>query len=405
MAGTIIHNRDIIMFGLQPWDTTIGSNFKNMAAEISKHNRVLYVNRPLDRITAWKIPNISAIKARKDSIQKGIGALQEIQTNLWVQNPATMLESINWMPRGSFYNYLNKRNNKKLANQINWAAGQLKFKNSILIIDNDFFNGLYLKEYLKVDCMIYYIRDYLLSQPYFLKHGASSEPAIIAKADIVAANSIYLAEYAKKYNANANYIGQGCDVDDFLIAPKDFPKDIINIKNPVIGYCGALISTRLDIDLLITIAEQRPQWNIVLIGPEDIDFKKSKLHSLKNVYFLGSKRSSELPAYIHYFDICINPQAVNQMTIGNYPRKVDEYLAAGKPVVATATETMQEFAACTYLCKNAEEYVNAIEDILANPSDEIITTERIRVAKSHTWQASIAGLYDAINKLNTTSHV
>jgi teichuronic acid biosynthesis glycosyltransferase TuaH len=405
MAGTIIHNRDIIMFGLQPWDTTIGSNFKNMAAEISKHNRVLYVNRPLDRITAWKSPNISAIKARKDSIQKGIGALQEIQTNLWVQNPATMLESINWMPRGSFYNYLNKRNNKKLANQINWAAGQLKFKNSILIIDNDFFNGLYLKEYLKVDCMIYYIRDYLLSQPYFLKHGASSEPAIIAKADIVAANSIYLAEYAKKYNANANYIGQGCDVDDFLIAPKDFPKDIINIKNPVIGYCGALISTRLDIDLLITIAEQRPQWNIVLIGPEDIDFKKSKLHSLKNVYFLGSKRSSELPAYIHYFDICINPQAVNQMTIGNYPRKVDEYLAAGKPVVATATETMQEFAACTYLCKNAEEYVNAIEDILANPSDEIITTERIRVAKSHTWQASIAGLYDAINKLNTTSHV
>jgi teichuronic acid biosynthesis glycosyltransferase TuaH len=405
MAGTIIHNRDIIMFGLQPWDTTIGSNFKNMAAEISKHNRVLYVNRPLDRITAWKSPNISAIKARKDSIQKGIGALQEIQTNLWVQNPATMLESINWMPRGSFYNYLNKRNNKKLANQINWAAGQLKFKNSILIIDNDFFNGLYLKEYLKVDCMIYYIRDYLLSQPYFLKHGASSEPAIIAKADIVAANSIYLAEYAKKYNANANYIGQGCDVDDFLIAPKDFPKDIINIKNPVIGYCGALISTRLDIDLLITIAEQRPQWNIVLIGPEDIDFKKSKLHSLKNVYFLGSKRSSELPAYIHYFDICINPQAVNQMTIGNYPRKVDEYLAAGKPVVATATETMQEFAACTYLCKNAEVYVNAIEDILANPSDEIITTERIRVAKSHTWQASIAGLYDAINKLNTTSHV
>jgi teichuronic acid biosynthesis glycosyltransferase TuaH len=405
MAGTIIHNRDIIMFGLQPWDTTIGSNFKNMAAEISKHNRVLYVNRPLDRITAWKSSNTSTIKTRKASIQKGVGALEEIQTNLWVQNPSTMLESINWMPQGIFYNYLNKRNNKKLANQINWAITQLKFKNSILIIDNDFFNGLYLKEYLEVDCMVYYIRDYLLSQPYFVKHGTSSEPAIIAKADFVATNSIYLAEYAKKYNPNAYYIGQGCDVDDFLIKPKDFPGDIINIKKPVIGYCGALISTRLDIDLLITIAEQKPQWNIVLIGPEDIDFKKSKLHSLSNVYFLGSKPSSELPAYIHYFDICINPQAINQMTIGNYPRKVDEYLAAGKPVVATATETMQEFAACTYLCNNAQGYINAIENILAHPVDETEVAERVRVAKSHTWQASIEGLYNAINKLNATANV
>jgi len=403
MENGIIHNRDIIMFGLQPWDIAIGSNFKNMAWEMAKHNRILYVNRPLDRITAWKNPAEASIKTRKESIKKGLRILEEIKNNLWVLNPPVMLESINWIPPGKFYNYLNKRNNKKLAAQINHAAGQLSITNPILIIDNDFFNGLYLKEFLKIDCMVYYIRDYLLSQSYFLKHGILSEPAIMAKADIVTANSIYLAEYAKKYNAHAYYIGQGCDVNDFLNAPKDFPKDISTIKKPVVGYCGALISSRLDIDLLILIAKQKPQCNIVLIGPEDNDFKKSALHSLTNVHFLGSKPSAELPAYIHYFDVCINPQAVNQMTIGNYPRKVDEYLAAGKPVVATATDTMKEFAACTYLCNSAQEYTSAIETILEKPVDENIIRERVSVAKSHTWEASIAKLYSSINKLNAIS--
>ena len=47
----IIQGRDIVIVGQQPWDTEIGSNCKNIALEFSKHNRVLYVNSPLDRFT------------------------------------------------------------------------------------------------------------------------------------------------------------------------------------------------------------------------------------------------------------------------------------------------------------------------------------------------------------------
>jgi hypothetical protein len=36
-------------------------------------------------------------------------------------------------------------------------------------------------------------------------------------------------------------------------------------------------------------------------------------------------------------------QLSNNLTIGNYPRKIDEYLAMGKPIVATSTKTMQMF--------------------------------------------------------------
>ena len=396
MENPRIENRDIIMFGLQPWDIEMGSNFKDMALEIARHNRVLYVNRPLDRISYIKHRSDKKIKARILSFKKKQGVLQSIQHNLWVLNPPILLESINWMPSGIIYNYFNKRNNNKIAGQIREAKDQLNFKSVILIIDNDFFNALYLKEYLQVDLMLYYIRDYLLSQPYFKLHGEIAEPAIIAKADVVIANSLYLCNYAKQFNANSFYIGQGCDVESFIMNSNPVPQDVANIKRPVIGYCGNLTASRLDIALLENIATQRPHWNFVLVGPQDNAFKNSVLNKMNNVLFTGSKLAAELPAYVHHFDVCLNPQQINQMTIGNYPRKIDEYLAAGKPVVATATVTMEEFKNHAYLCNNAQEYVIAIEKALKEKDNSILAQARVTFALSHTWQASVQKLYNTI---------
>ena len=57
-------NRDIIVVGIQAWDIEIGSNCKNIAQELAKTNRVLYVNSPLDRITMFKQKNAEKIKKR-----------------------------------------------------------------------------------------------------------------------------------------------------------------------------------------------------------------------------------------------------------------------------------------------------------------------------------------------------
>lgn len=386
------------MVGLQPWDLEIGGNFKNMALQIAKQNQVLYVNKPLDRKTAFSSKEDVKTVARLKSIKRGEGVLEQVTKNLWVFNPQTMLESINWLPPGMLYKSFNKLNNRRFAKQIKQACNKLGFKNHLLIIDNDFFNALYLKEYLQTDFSVYYLRDYLLSQPYFYKHGIVSEQKLMQKVDIVATNSLHLAEYAQKYNSNSFYIGQGCDFDVFEKNTGYVPADIADIPKPILGYCGALLSIRLDISLLSSIAKEKPQWNIVLIGPEDEEFKKSELHQLKNLHFLGHKEPLSLPNYVHCFDVCLNPQLLNEMTIGNYPRKVDEYLAAGKPVVATATKAMEEFAECTYLCEDLNGYLIAIEGILKNKEDERQTIRRIEIAKSHTWKNSIKKLYTAITQ-------
>lgn len=398
METSLIRDRDFIIYGLQPWDISIGSNCKNLALEISKHNRVLYVNRPLDRFSLLKNRNNFQVKNRIQSIKQGKNIINKISFQMWVFNPRVMVESINFLPRGILYNYFNKKNNFKLAKEILWAIEQLDFKNPILIIDDDFFNGLYLKDYLRPAFFVYYIRDFLLSQKYFERHGFRAEPMIIKKADAIATNSKYLAGYASKFTRNVEDIGQGCDVEEFLVSPEIFPSDIVGIQAPIIGYCGSLTATRLDIDLIYFIASHKSEYRIVLVGPEDEVFKKSSLHQLKNVHFLGIKQPEELPAYIHAFDVCVNPQLLNQMTIGNYPRKVDEYLAAGKPVVATYTEAMEMFDQEVYLCNTNEEYLQKIEIALKEAKAPAKISSRVILAKSHTWTASVAKLYSLINK-------
>jgi glycosyltransferase involved in cell wall biosynthesis len=143
------------------------------------------------------------------------------------------------------------------------------------------------------------------------------------------------------------------------------------------------------------IATRRPDWSIVLIGPEDDAFKKSKLHGMGNVHFLGLKTGDELPAYLAYFDVAINPQLLNETTIGNYPRKIDEYLAMGKATVATETKAMSIFADYTYLAKTKEDYLTLIQRALDEDND-YKRNARIEFARSHTWENSVAEIYKAI---------
>lgn len=395
----LIQNRDIVITGQQPWDVSIGSNCKNIAKEFSKHNRVLYVNSPLDRYTAFKGKGRDEIKKRKEVISGKHPGIELVSENLWVLTPDCMLESINWISSQGIFEAFNKINNRRFAKSIQEALAKLNFSNIILFNDNDIYKSYYLKELLKPDVSVYYSRDYMLAVDYWKKHGAKLEPELIADSDVCVANSTYLANYCKQYNPRSYYVGQGCELEDFTAAiGMEKPADMLAIKGTIIGYVGVLQTFRLDIDILIHIAKSHSDWQIVLVGPEDDDFKNSALHAMPNVHFLGSKPVTDVPAYINAFDVCINPQRVSQVTIGNYPRKVDEYLAMGKPVVATVTDAMTVFAAHTYLASTKEEYVSLIEKALKENSKQE-QEERMRFASGHTWENSVKEIYKAVSSL------
>lgn len=392
----MIKNRDIVIVGLQPWDIEIGSNCKNIASEFSKHNRVLYVNAPLDRFTAIKQKHKNSVQKRLNVIKGQLPSIEQLGKNLWNLFPTKKIESISRMKFDAIFDILNKRNNKIFAKEIQKGIDRLGFKNIILFNDSDMLRSFYLKELLQPKTYVYYTRDNLVSMDYWKVQGKRIEALHMKKADIVVANSTYLSKLASEFNPKSYYVGQGCDVSAFNPEKvKEIPDDIKGISKPIVGYIGALLTVRLDIDIIIHIAKTRKDWNVVLVGPEDDDFKNSELHRMKNVFFLGNKKGEELPNYLNVFDVAINPQKLNPLTIGNYPRKIDEYLAMGKITVATKTEAMSVFDQYTYLAQDKNEYVELINKGLQENTAEK-EQQRLVFANEHTWENNVKEIYKRI---------
>lgn len=387
-------NRDIIITGLQAWEIEIGSNCKNIATEFAKNNRVLYVNPPLDRLTAFK--NKALVKRYRQNYKEV--TFRQVFPNLWVFNPPTIIESISRLPFNLLFDLLNYRNNRLFARDIRSAIKRLNFKDYLHFCDSDMFRSFYLAQMLKPKKFIYYTRDNLLAVKYWQTQGLRLEPRLMAKADLVMANSTYLAQLASKHNPKSYFVGQGCDLSTFNpLHINNIPDDIAKIPKPIIGYIGALKTLRLDLKVISYLAEQRPDWNIVLVGPEDENFRNSSLHQLRNVHFLGSKAEQQLPEYLKAFDVAINPQILNEVTIGNYPRKIDEYFAMGKPVVATYTEAMRYFLPYVSLATNQQEWVQAVEMELSQDSNDK-AIEREVFAGSHTWTNNVQEIYKYIDQ-------
>ncbi|HEX4852472.1 MAG TPA: hypothetical protein VFV08_16765, partial [Puia sp.] len=82
-------------------------------------------------------------------------------------------------------------------------------------------------------------------------------------------------------------------------------------------------------------------------------------------------------------------------------------LAAGKPVVATATDAMEMFSDYTFLCRNKEDYVKQIGLIFSDQKlfSEAEKLRRRNFALEHTWENCIGLLGDAYYQEEAVTHV
>ncbi len=200
MNQPLLQGKCIVIVGQQPWDVEIGSNCKNIAIEFSEHNKVLYVNSPLDRFNLWKNKNDPKIQKRLNIIKGKENGLVQIKDNLWNLYPASISESVSFLKNKNLFNFFNRINNKRIAKDIQSAIDNLGFSDVILFNDNDIYRSFYLKEMLQPQLSIYYSRDYMLAVDYWKRHGERLEPKLIAKSDLCVANSTYLADYCRQYN-------------------------------------------------------------------------------------------------------------------------------------------------------------------------------------------------------------
>ena len=161
------------------------------------------------------------------------------------------------------------------------------------------------------------------------------ERALLRRADLVFTGGVSLYEAKRGQHPAVYPMPSGVDVGHFHRARGGLadPADQRGIARPRLGYCG-VIDERLDYALIEQVADARPDWQLVLLGPiAKVD--PADMPRRANIHYLGAKPYGELPAYLGGWDVALMPFALNGATRFISPTKTPEYLAAGRPVVST----------------------------------------------------------------------
>jgi hypothetical protein len=161
------------------------------------------------------------------------------------------------------------------------------------------------------------------------------ESRLLALADLVFTGGQSLYEAKRDRHADVHAFPSSIEAEHFGRArlPQPEPADQAAIPRPRLGYFG-VIDERIDLDLLAGLADLRPDWQIVMVGPV-VKIDPESLPRRANLHYLGMKTYAELPAYLAGWDVALMPFALNESTRFISPTKTPEYLAGGRPVVST----------------------------------------------------------------------
>jgi glycosyltransferase involved in cell wall biosynthesis len=221
------------------------------------------------------------------------------------------------------------------------------------------------------------------------------ERRLIVRADRVFIHSPALLEKKGSLNPHTVFVPNGVDFAAYAVAQPE-PEDMRSIPRPRVGYVGR-IKGQLDLQLLGALATRHPAWSFVFVGPlaptNEVKVWAKRLSGMSNVYFLGQKPVERLPAYTQHLDVCTMCYSMNDYTKFIYPLKLHEYLAAGRPVVATPIRSLQQFAGVIEMATSVDEWSNALERSLApDAGSPARVQERAHVGRAYDWSDLVQGI-------------
>ena len=214
------------------------------------------------------------------------------------------------------------------------------------------------------------------------------ERELFEKADLVFTGGYSLYEAKQKSHRNVFPFPSSIDKAHFAKARNTMadPLDQAPIPKPRMGFFG-VIDERMDVNLLRSVAEQRPDWQFILLGPV-VKINPATLPKLPNVHFLGMKTYNELPSYISNWDVAILPFAMNDSTRFISPTKTPEYLSAGKPVVSTPVKDVIRFYGengLVHIAGDSQNFIKSVEAALLQQYDEKWLEKVDRLLANHSW--------------------
>jgi UDP-galactopyranose mutase len=253
---------------------------------------------------------------------------------------------------------------------------------------------------LDADLTVFDAMDELSKFKFAPEHLLDLEQELIDRADVLFTGGSSLYEAKKHRHPSVYCFPSSVDRTHFARARAKLfdPADQEDLPRPRLGFYG-VIDERFDTELLDRVAEMRPGWSLVMVGPV-VKISEDELSKRPNIHYLGPKTYAQLPTYLSGWDVALMPFAMNESTQFISPTKTPEYLAGGKPVVSTPVKDVVR----TYghlegvkIASTPEEFVAACEaalELSRSPEGGWLAEADLMLSSSSwdTVQARMAGL-------------
>lgn len=381
-----MNGEKIICISSVDWDP-IWTRKQQVMSRLAPHNKILYIEAPVTLLSVLKDRSLwfKWHLWRKGARKKG--------DNLYLYSPPVVL------PFGNVFPWVNRFNQRWLLFFIKRIVRQLGLEHALVWTYLP--TSLLLAQGLGPKRLIYDCVDEHSEYQGFINKQAmlAMERDLLQHCDLVFVTAPGLYESKKQYNDRMYLLPNAADVGHFGKANLEstvVPPEIANLPHPVVGFIG-VIHHWIDVDAIAYLAEKRPQWSVVLVGPLGAGMQVERLKALPNVLFVGRKDKEELPGYLKGFDLCLNPFRENELTRMVSPLKFYEYLASGKPVVSTKMPGVMEFSALIEIAETPEAFLQAAERALAT-ENESKKKQRLEAAAKNSWESRVAFMVEKIRE-------
>ena len=377
---------DIIYLGIRHWNT-IKQRPQHLAEGLARSHRVLYVNP----VGLSRFGRTHRTIAEKPSLV-GSGRVESIGKGLTLYSTP-----LAWLPLNYHSGLVNWLNHYATSLRLRPVLRALGWQNDLLWTSAP--NHVAMIGQLPSDKVCYDCMDfYALFWSNLLRRRLmeAQERRLIKRADFVLVSSQSLLEHmldSGKDTPAVHLVRNGAQVQHFSqsVSAQEIPDELQSIPGVVAGYVGT-VSHWFDMALIQKLLDTYPHLSVVCIGPAEVDL--GPYRQIDRLHFLGSRSYDDLPRYMARFEVLLIPFIINELVQAVNPVKAYEYLATGKPVVATAMRELQPLGQVCYVASDHDTFVAEVGRALAERDDpagqELLGRERRQAAAENTWDSRVA---------------
>lgn len=252
-----------------------------------------------------------------------------------------------------------------------------------------------LVRYLSPSAILYDCTDdYSTLEPTHAEAIREGDKYLLQRAGVVTTVSRALYEQKAAYHGHVHMLPNAVDTRHFTpYRDHPMPTDLAALlPATLVAYVGH-VNQRINRHLVETLADSRPDLQLVFLGP--VHASVAAMVEKRNIHLLGRKDYRELPAYLAHVDVCVIPHEINAVTGYMNPIKAYEYLAMGKPVVATPVPGLEELTDGLIIARDSGTFSSAIDLALERRGGEQAEALR-RLVSAHTWDSRVERAWELL---------